>query len=87
METIINVINPFFATKHWQIYKEKENTFCYRQRADEFIVTLLPQTAEIEITVPLNEVRYKNRFNKVNTEAAIDYIKMHLNYYHNKSVL
>ena len=86
METLFNVINPFFDQNHWQLYKQ-DNSLCYinpiRDRiADEFIITLIPKTNEFEITVPLNEVLYKNKLTNVKT--AIDYIKMHLNYYHDR---
>ena len=81
METIFKAINPFFDENKWQSYK-KANTLSYQNQTDEFIVSVLPQTAEIEITVPLHEVRYKNKFTVVAT--AIDYLKMHLNYYQAK---
>ena len=81
METIFNVIHPFFVETKWKSCK-KANTVSYQNQTDEFIVTVLPQTAEIEITVPLDEVRYKNKFTALPT--AIDYLKMHLNYYHAK---
>jgi hypothetical protein len=84
MDTLFNVINPFFDRNNWRMYK-KDNTLCYSHPftdriADEFIITLLPKTNELEITVPLNDVLYKNKF--INSTIAIDYIKMHLNYYH-----
>jgi len=81
METIFNVIHPFFVENKWQSCK-KANTVSYRNKTDEFIVTVLPKTAEIEITIPLHEVVYKNKFNTIPT--AIDYLKMHLNYYQAK---
>jgi hypothetical protein len=79
METILTIINPFFVSNQWQL-QQKDNTLCYQYNKDEFVITLLPKTNEIEITIPLNEVRYKNKFKGVTT--AIDYIKMHLDYYH-----
>ena len=81
LETIINVINPFFAAKQWQI-NEKPNTIFYSNKKDEFVITVLPNTGGIEVIVPLNEVRYKNTFYAVNT--VIDYVKMHLNYYQDR---
>ena len=81
LETIINVINPFFAAKQWEI-KKKINTIYYSNIKDEFVITLLPSTGGIEVTIPLNEVRYKNTFYNINTVA--DYVKMHLNYYQNR---
>jgi len=78
METIFNVINPFFSQK-WKFCKQAENTICYRNKTDEFVVTMLPKTGGIEITIPLKEVVYKNTFYNLNT--AIEYMKMHLNYY------
>ena len=81
METIFKAINPFFDENKWQSYK-KANTLSYQNQTDEFIVSVLPQTAEIEITVPLHEVRYKKKFTVIPT--AIDYLKMHLNYYQAK---
>jgi hypothetical protein len=81
METLLTVIDPLFAANQWQLY-QKENTICYRHKQDEFKIALLPQTAEYEITVPLNAVRYKNKFYALDT--AVDYMKMHLNYYHNR---
>jgi hypothetical protein len=88
METIFNIIHPFFdktqtqtqTQTRWQCQK-KENTLLYKciHKCDEFIITVLPKTAEIEITVPLHQVQYKNKF--TNVESAIDYVKMHLNYY------
>jgi hypothetical protein len=78
METIFNVINPFFSQK-WKLYKQAENTLCYRNQADEFVVTMFPTTGGIEIKIPLKEVVYKNTFYNINT--AIEYMKMHLNYY------
>lgn len=78
METILNVIHPLFIEKQWRGFKT-DNSVSYWNHADEFIIKLLPQTAEIEITIPLSEVRYKNKFNTI--PAAIDYLKMHLNYY------
>ena len=81
MESLLNVIEPIFAANHWQMYK-KENTVCYRHKQDEFKIALLPQTAEYEITIPLHEVLYKNKF--YNLATAVDYMKMHLNYYDSK---
>ena len=81
METIFKAINPFFDENKWQSCK-KANTVSYHNQNDEFIVTVLPHTAEIEITVPLDEVRYKNKFTVIPT--AIEYLKMHLNYYQAK---
>ena len=78
MESLLTVINPIFDASQWQLYK-KENTICYRHKQDEFTISLLPKTSEYEITVPLNEVVYKNKFYKLDT--AVDYMKMHLNYY------
>jgi hypothetical protein len=78
MESLLTVIDPIFAANQWQMYK-KENTVCYRNKQDEFKIALLPKTAEYEITVPLGEVVYKNKFYKLDT--AVDYMKMHLNYY------
>jgi hypothetical protein len=78
MESLLNVIEPMFAANQWQMYK-KENTICYRHKQDEFKIALLPQTAEYEITVPLQDVLYKNKF--YNLSTAVDYMQMHLNYY------
>ena len=79
LETLLNVIHPFFTAKKWQPYQQ-DNTIYYRNKRDEFIITLLPKTNEIEITIPLHEVLYKNKFYNLNT--AVEYVKMHLNYYH-----
>jgi hypothetical protein len=81
MESLLTVINPIFTANQWQMYT-KENTICYRHKQDEFTIALLPKTAEYEITVPLNEVLYKNKFYKLDT--AVDYMKMHLNYYYTR---
>jgi hypothetical protein len=75
METILTIINPFFDKNTWQCYK-KENTLSYRKREDEFIISLLPNTGEIKVSVPLREVIYYNKF--YNIEKATEYIKMHL---------
>lgn len=87
METIFNVIHPFFNQYQWHLYK-RSNTLCYRNpyktSADEFVVTLLPKTNEIEITVPLDEVLYKNTFNNYTLDSIGAYVQMHLNYYHNR---
>jgi hypothetical protein len=81
MESLLTVIEPIFAPNKWQMYK-KENTICYRNKQDEFKIALLPKTSEYEITVPLREVFYKNKF--YNLTTAVDYMKMHLNYYSEK---
>jgi hypothetical protein len=81
MDTLFNNIHPFFVSKQWLLQK-KDNTLCYHYHNDEFRITLLPKTDQIEITVPLNEVFYKNKCNGIT--SAIDYIKMHLQYYHTK---
>jgi hypothetical protein len=78
METIFNVINPFFAGNQWQLNRNI-NTMFYRNKTDEFVITLLPSTGGIEVTVPLNKVCYKNTFYTLNT--VVDYVKMHVNYY------
>ena len=88
METIFNVIHPLFVENNWLIQK-KENTLCYSKQSssnqpDEFIIKHLPKTNEIEITVPLNEVDYKNTFNNTAMNTVVDYVKMHLNYYHTR---
>jgi hypothetical protein len=92
IETIFNVIHPFFVQNKWRMYK-KDNTLCYSKQSssnqpDEFIIKHIPKTNEIEITVPLNEVDYKNKFNNTNpdviTNMVVDYVKMHLNYYHSR---
>ena len=41
-----------------------------------------PKTSEYEITVPLRDVFYKNKF--YNLTTAVDYMQMHLNYYSEK---
>ena len=81
METLINCIHPFFDQNKWQLLKKGENTafYKYKTKYDEFIINFLPKTNEIEITIPLNEVSYKNKF--YNVDTAINYLKMHLNYY------
>jgi len=81
MESLLTVINPIFAANQWKMYK-KENTIYYRNKEDEFKIALLPQTAEYEITIPLNEVLYKNKFYQL--DKAVDYMKMHLNYYYSR---
>jgi hypothetical protein len=86
METIFNVINPFFQASQWHLQK-KENTICYKYKTDEFIINLLPKTNELEITVPLNDVAYKNTFNNYNLNIISEYLKMHLNYYHTKNIM
>jgi hypothetical protein len=84
METIFNVIHPFFVKNKWNLH-QKGNTFCYKNTSDEFIIKHLPQTNEIEITVPLYDVAYKNTFNNYNVNTVSEYVKMHLNYYkHNR---
>jgi hypothetical protein len=80
METLFNVINPFFTQNKWQPHKKDNNTVYYRNKCDEFVITVLPKTNEIEITIPLHEVLYKNKFYNLN--VAVEYVKMHLNYYH-----
>jgi hypothetical protein len=81
MESLLNIIEPLFATNQWKMSK-KENTICYRNKQDEFTIALLPKTSEYEITVPLREVFYKNKF--YNLTTAVDYMQMHLNYYSEK---
>jgi hypothetical protein len=82
IETILTLINPIFDKNTWKCDK-KENMICYRNRGDEFVITLTPKSGEIKVTVPLKEVIYYNKF--YNIEKATDYIKMHLNYYHQQN--
>ena len=77
METILTVINPVFDKIDWKCHK-KENTLCYKNKGDEFVIELSPKTGGIKVNVPLREVIYYNTF--YNIEAAADYIKMHLTY-------
>ena len=90
METILNTLHPIFTNNKWLPQTSslpqtswlphiKSNTLSYHNTDDEFVITYLPQTAEFEITVPLTTVRYKNKFNNIDTAA--EYIKNHLNYY------
>ena len=82
MESLLTVIEPIFARNQWKMYK-KENTVCYRNQKDEFKIALLPRTAEYEITIPLHEVLYINKFYKL--DMAADYMKMHLHYYQSQN--
>lgn len=82
METILNLIHPIFTNngllQKW-LPNIKSNTIRYQNSWDEFVITYIPNTAEFEVTVPLKDVFYKNKFN--NLTSAADYIQMHLNYY------
>ena len=66
METILNLIHPIFTNKaslqKW-LPNIKSNTIRYQNSWDEFIITYIPNTAEFEVTVPLKDVFYKNKFN------------------------
>ena len=73
MDTFISVIHPFFEQKKWRC-TEKQNSFCYQKASNEFSITLFKN--ELEITVPLSEVLYKQKFN--NPNVAAEYVKMHL---------
>ena len=81
MESLITVIDPIFDANQWQMYKS-ENAIYFRNQNDEFKIAMLPKTAEYEITIPLQEVLYKNKFYQLDT--VVDYMKMHLNYYQAK---
>ena len=85
METILNMIHPIFTNKSslekW-LPHIKSNTIRYQRSCDEFVITYLPKTGEFEITVPLKDVFYKNKFTNLTTAA--EYIQMHLNYYQNR---
>ena len=81
METLINVIHPFFTATKWHCVK-KENTVRYMHTDriyDEFIISLLPRTAEIEVSVPIADALYKKKFNTKHN--VVEYVKMHLDYY------
>ena len=81
METILNVINPFFAIYEWQLQNSNSGKICYKNKTpyDEFVIAMLPQTREISVIVPVDSVPYKQTFQTVAT--VVDYIKMHLDYY------
>jgi hypothetical protein len=85
METILNLIHPIFTNKaslKW-LPHIKSNTIRYQNSWDEFVITYIPNTAEFEVTVPLKDVFYKNKFN--NLTSVAEYIEMHLNYYQKRT--
>ena len=75
METFFTVIHPLFEGRKWRLDK-KDNTVCYKKACDEFMITMLPKTKELEITIPLRDAVYKNKF--YNPTDALEYVKMHL---------
>ena len=84
METLVNTISPIFKKyKFHSTISNSHNKICYKNERtnpyDEFIVEILPKTNEIITIVPIGDIPYKKTF--VNMNTAIEYIKMHLDYY------
>ena len=90
METLVNTISPIFKKYNFHStisisnsISNNHNKICYKNEGtnpyDEFIVEILPKTNEIITIVPVGDIPYKKTF--VNMNTAIEYIKMHLDYY------
>jgi hypothetical protein len=85
METLLNLVDPFFTRYEWRLQKNASaGNICYKNKNpyDEFVIALLPRTHEISVIVPVDSVPYKQTFQTMAT--AVDYIQMHLNYYHKR---
>ena len=86
METLLNVIDPFFASYNWNRFQTNNNAVCYKNQNpyDEFVIKMVPRSHEISVSVPVDSVLYKQTFQTVST--AIEYITMHLDYYQRKKM-
>ena len=79
----METLTPLFHQHDWHFSSKSSNNnkFCYKKTNpyDEFSIEILPTSNQIITIVPVNDVHYKKTF--INMTTAIEYIKMHLNYY------
>ena len=100
IETLFNHIQNIFNNKgNWNKSQTTTNKVCFNNLSspyDEYVIEK-QSSNEVTVSIPLNQVAYKKTFaikninindsiNANNTiNAIIDYVKMHLSYYENKS--
>ena len=90
IETLFNHIqNVFNNNGNWNKSQTSSKKVCFNNLSipyDEYVIES-PSSYEISVSIPLNQVAYKKTFSITNANAIIDYVKMHLTYYENRSSL
>jgi len=79
--SLLNKLQPLFNTTKWHLSQTSANKVCYnnfQNPLDEYIIET-PSTHEIQVSIPINQVAYRNTF--FNMNEVINYVKMHLAYY------
>ena len=80
MDTIFNVMHPYFTQHRWRLSATTPASLCYKNSHpyDDIIITM-PSNNIINVTVPVGKNPYRKTFK--NIDIAIEYVKMHLDYY------
>jgi hypothetical protein len=86
LNNLISLVQPFFNKTNWQSSYTTDKVAFYNaiEPYDEYVIGFTPLN-EINVSVPIKSVAYKQTFFNINDVVA--YVKMHLDFYEQKNCL